>query len=85
MIQIRIDENDPMGQFIKHRAEEIGVSPEEVAVAFAHTTFENTVRDLHKRFMTGEFTQGVFADMLGIERIDLIHLLDDIGLQATNV
>ena len=85
MIQIRIDENDPMGQFILHKAQQIGKAPEEVAMDFTRETFENTVRSLHKRFMAGEFTQGTFAEMLGIERIDLIHLLDDLKLQATNV
>ncbi len=85
MIQVQIDENDPMGQFIIHKAQQIGKAPAEVATEFARETFENTVRDLHKRFMAGEITQGVFADILGIERIDLIHLLDDLGLQATNV
>jgi hypothetical protein len=35
--------------------------------------------------MDGEFTQGEFASTLGIERIDLIHLLDELKLQATNV
>jgi hypothetical protein len=85
VIQVKIDEHDPMGQFILHKAQQMGQSPEEIAIGIAHETFENIVRGLHKRFINGEITQGVFADMLGIERIDLIHLLDELGLRATNV
>lgn len=85
MIRIQIDENEPMGQFILQRAQQTGKNPEETAVEVTREMFENTVRGFHERFMAGEFTQGLFADMLGIERIDLIHLLDEMGLQATNV
>jgi hypothetical protein len=85
MIQIRIDENEPVGQFILQRAQQLGKAPEDVAIDFAREIFEKAIRELHGRFMIGEFTQGEFAFMLGINRIDLIHQLDEMGLPATNV
>ena len=85
MIQIRIDENEPVGQFILQRAQQSGKAPEEAAIDFTREMFEKAIRELHGRFMLGEFTQGEFALVLGINRIDLIHLLDEMGLQATNV
>ncbi len=84
-ILITIDENDPLGQFIMHMAQQVDETPEQVAIDLARTSFESTVRKYHVRFMAGEFTHGGFADLLGIERLDLIHLLDDLALPATNI
>ncbi len=85
MIQIRIDENEPVGRFILQRAQQSSKAPEAAAIDFIREMFEKVIRELHERFMVGEFTQGEFALMLGIQRIDLIHLLDEMDLQATNV
>ena len=85
MIQVSIDKNDPLGQVILHRAQHVGKTPEQVAAELTRETFENTIRNLHQRFLAGEFTQSVFADKLGIQRLDFIHLLDDLGLRATNI
>jgi hypothetical protein len=43
------------------------------------------VKALHEQFMRGEFSQGYFADQLGISRLDLIHLLDSMDLPSTNI
>lgn len=43
------------------------------------------VRTLHERLMEGEFSQGYMAKQLGISRLDLIHLLEAMGLSVTNV
>lgn len=85
MIQITIDEAEPIGQFILAKARESGKSLDEVAREITQEGFETAVRSLHDRFMNGEFSQGAMADQLGISRIDLIHLLDSMGLPATNV
>jgi hypothetical protein len=85
MIQITIDENSPIGQFILAKAAQSGEDPQEVARAITQEGFETTIRSLHKRFLHGEFSQGYMADQLGIERIDLIHLLEAMGLQVTNL
>ena len=85
MIQITIDENEPVGQFIIARARESGRNVDEVAREITQEGFEATVRSLHEQFMRGEFSQGYLADQLGISRIDLIHLLDGMGLPSTNV
>ncbi|MHB8626282.1 MAG: hypothetical protein ACYDBJ_14075 [Aggregatilineales bacterium] len=47
--------------------------------------FYHQVRSLHEQFMRGEFSQGYMAAELGIARIDLIHLLETMGLPVTNV
>ncbi len=85
MIQITIDETEPIGQFILARARESGKSLDEAAREITQEGFETAVRSLHHRFLKGEFSQGAMADQLGISRIDLIHLLDSMGLPATNV
>lgn len=85
MIQITIDEQEPLGQFILMQARETGKHPEEIAREVTQTGFDHTVRALHEQFLRGEFSQGYFADQLGISRLDLIHLLDTMGLAATNV
>lgn len=82
---IVIKENEPLGQHILFRAKQSGESVEKVVLKMLRESFEKTACDLHQNFMRGEFTQGELAAMLGIERIDLIHLLDDLGLTATNV
>lgn len=85
MIQITIDENEPIGQFILAKARESGRNLDEIAREITEEGFEATVRSLHEQFMRGEFSQGYLADQLGISRIDLIHLLDAMGLPSTNV
>ena len=85
MIQITIDENEPIGQFIIAKAVQSGKRPEEIGREITQESFEAVVHTLHERFMRGEISQGYMADELGIERIDLIYLLDALGLQATNV
>lgn len=85
MIQIAIDENEPIGQFILAKAQQSGKPPGEIAREMTQEGFTATVRALHQQFMRGEFSQGYMAEQLGISRLDLIHLLDAMGLPATNV
>jgi hypothetical protein len=47
--------------------------------------FYALMRDLHEQFMHGELSQGGMADQLGIGRVDLIHLLEALNLQVTNL
>jgi len=98
MIQItmQIDENEPLGQYLLARADETGEPIAEVAkaesaasilarVRMLHASILARVRMLHERYMNGEFSQGYMADQLGIERIDMIHLLDSMGLPSANI
>ena len=85
MIQITIDEHSALGHFILSKAKQEGKTPSEVARDITQESFEQQVRELHQRFLVGEFSQGKLADMLGIPRIELIHLLEAMGLQVTNV
>jgi hypothetical protein len=48
-------------------------------------TYIQLVRYYHDPFMRGEISQGKMAELLGIHRIDLIHLLEDLGLQVANL
>ena len=50
-----------------------------------HNKFDMLVRDLHDQFMRGELSQGGMAAELGINRVELIHLLEALGLQVTNL
>jgi hypothetical protein len=47
--------------------------------------FIDLIHSLHEQFMQGEISQGHMAELLGINRIDLIHLLEDLNLQVTNL
>lgn len=85
MIRITIDENEPIGQFILAKARESGQSPDEVALKITTEGFQSRVMSLHEQYMRGEFSQGFMAEQLGISRLDLIHLLDDLGLPSSNV
>jgi hypothetical protein len=85
MIQITIDENEPLGQFILAQARETGQNPEEIAMRITSAGFEARVSALHERYMQGEFSQGHMAEMLGLSRLDLIHLLHELGLPASNI
>ncbi len=85
MIQITIDESEPLGQYILAKAKETGKSFDTLAREITLAGFDSTIRTLHEQFMRGEFSQGYLADQLGISRLDLIHLLDAMELPATNV
>ncbi|HLY27863.1 MAG TPA: hypothetical protein VKQ72_16065 [Aggregatilineales bacterium] len=43
------------------------------------------MRLLHDQFMRGELMQSELADLLGISRVDFIHLLESLGLPANNI
>jgi hypothetical protein len=43
------------------------------------------VRTLHEQFMRGEISQGKVAEIMGISQVDLIHLLEKLDLQVTNL
>ena len=47
--------------------------------------FELLVRVLHEQFMRGEISQGRMAELPGISRTDLIHLLERMKLSVTNL
>lgn len=85
MIQVTIREDDPLGQFIDAKAAYSGRSTSDVADEVVHNSFLALVRELHAQFMRGELSQGGMAAELGINRIDLIHLLETLDLQVTNL
>ena len=43
------------------------------------------LRKLHDEFMRGEISQGKMAELLDINRVGLIHLLETLNLQVTNL
>ena len=47
--------------------------------------FLTMLRTLHDEFMNGEISQGKMAELLSISRVDLIHLLEALDLQVTNL
>ena len=85
MIQITIDEHSPFGRYLIARAELDDQNPADLAKKIIQEQFDAHVRALHARFMQGEFSQGKLADMLDLPRIELIHLLEALGLNVTNV
>jgi hypothetical protein len=85
MIQVTIREGEPISQFIEARAAQSGRKPEDVAQEVIQEGFLTMVRTLHTQFMRGEISQGKMAEMLDINRVDLIHLLEALDLQVTNL
>jgi len=85
MIQVTIQDNDPIRQFIEAKALHSGRSRNEIAEEIIRDGFVALVRSLHEQFMRGEMSQGVMAERLGIGRVDLIHLLERLDLQVTNL
>ncbi len=85
MIQITINHDDPISQFIEARAAQLGQNPSEAAEVIVHESFLTWVQTLHEQFMHGEISQGKMAEIMGISRVDLIHLLEKLNLQVTNL
>jgi hypothetical protein len=85
MIQVMIREDDPLGQFIDAKASYSGRNPVDVADEEIRNGFYALVRELHAQFMSGELSQGAMAAELGINRVDLIHLLEALDLPVTNL
>lgn len=46
---------------------------------------EHRVKELHGRYRRGEISFGRLAEELGLNTWELTHLLDEIGLPATNL
>jgi len=85
MIQIPINENEPMAKLIEARAAQSGRPIEDIAEETIRESFMTMLRTLHDEFMKGEISQGKMAELLGISRVDLIHLLETLDLQVTNL
>ena len=85
MIQITIKEDEPMAKLIEARAAQSGRSITDVAEETVREGFDILLKTLHDEFMKGEISQGKMAELLGISRVDLIHLLEALDLQITNL
>lgn len=81
----QIDEHSLIGRLVKAYAQQHQQTPEESAQTVLERAIFAQVQQLHTRFMAGEISQGHFAELLGISRLDLIHLLEDLDLQVTNL
>lgn len=85
MIQITISDDDLISQYIQARAAHLGQTPSDAAETIIREGFIQLVRTYHEQFMRGEISQGKMAELLGISRVDLIHLLETLELQVTNL
>lgn len=84
MAQISIDDQI-LAEYIKDRARNSGLESAEIARQVERDEFYESVYTLHERFMAGEFSLGYMAQLLGITKPDLYHLLDRMGLKVTNI
>ena len=85
MIQITIQNNDPIAQLIEARATRSGRDQNDVAAEVVREGIYALLQALHEQYMRGEISQGYMAEQLGIGRADLIHLLEAVWLQVTNL
>lgn len=61
------------------------VRGEERLKELAAKGLEQRVKELHGRYRRGEISFGRLAEELGLNTWELTHLLDEIGLPATNL
>jgi hypothetical protein len=85
MIQITIKDDNPIAAFITARAVQSGHDVNEIAGQVIEDSFHALIGELHTQFMNGEISQGKMAEILGIGRADLIHLLEQLNLPVTNL
>ncbi|GIK66619.1 MAG: hypothetical protein BroJett018_44130 [Chloroflexota bacterium] len=85
MIHVTLHEEELLTQFIDARATYSGKDRTGVAEEIMREGFYALVKSLHEQFMRGEISQGRMAELLGIGRLDLIHLLENMDLQVTNL
>ncbi|HEX2905814.1 MAG TPA: hypothetical protein VHO69_03070 [Phototrophicaceae bacterium] len=71
--------------YLQYRAGQSGQTVVELSKHINRDEFYETVYALHERFMAGEFSLGYMAQLLGITKPDLYHLLDAMELKVTNV
>jgi hypothetical protein len=72
-------------EYLQCRASEVGQPLAEVAKTVNRDEFYENIYALHCQFMSGEFSLGYMAELLGINKADLYHPLDAMGLKATNI
>jgi hypothetical protein len=78
--------DDPiLAEYVEYRAAHSGQATSEVARQVNRKAFYENIYALHERFMAGEFSLGYMAQLLGITKPNLYHLLDEMGLKVTNV
>ena len=85
MIQITIKDENPIAAFIAARVSQSGDDVTIIAERVIEDGFHALIRELHTQFMNGEISQGKMAELLGIGRADLIHLLEALDLPVTNL
>ncbi len=85
MIQITIRDDDPIGQYIEARVAQTGRPAIEIAEEVIQEGFQGLVQSLYREFMLGQMSQGHMAEILGINQAQLIHLLEAMNLQVTNL
>jgi hypothetical protein len=78
--------DDPiLAEYIKYRAAHSGQDAGEIVRQVNREEFYENIYALHERFMAGEFSLGYMAQLLGITKSNLYHLLDSMSLKVTNV
>jgi hypothetical protein len=61
------------------------VQGEEQLKTLAAEGLERRIKELHGRYRLGEISFGRLAEELGLNTWELTHLLDEMGLAATNL
>jgi hypothetical protein len=78
--------DDPiLSAYIEYAAAHSGRDKTEISKQLNRNDFYENIYALHERFMAGEFSLGYMAQLLGITKPSLYHLLDKMGLKVTNV
>lgn len=85
MIQIQIDEGELIARLIAARSACTGEDLTRSAETVVREGVMNWLLTLHQQYMSGEISQGRMAELLGISRLDLVHLLEQLDLSVTNL
>ncbi|MEK7327294.1 MAG: hypothetical protein AAB217_18775 [Chloroflexota bacterium] len=82
-ITVQLDKS--IEAFVAHQAQEQQISPEAALAELVQMGFEAKLRELHSRYIRGEYSFGRLAKELGSTTWELTHLLEERGLQVHNL
>lgn len=66
--------------FVEMHADYTHQSPDQMRAAISPDEFERQVRDLHYRWLSGEFSFGRFTEIIGVPHAELWAILDALAL-----
>jgi len=77
--------DDIFREFNRMRRNNTDLTPKNPAIEANPGEFYQQLHHLHTLFMEGDITLGEMAVRMGLTKPDIIHLLDRLNMQVTNL